>query len=235
MIALYIWIFSLLPLVCGNTEKVIFLGPPPVDVLSTYPGLDHLELGRLSPENVTIRTHLKAEFPDHGSGSGRGKPAWFVLHNLMEGQRYEVRLCWAATQPTSFRLEAYELDTVFKAPNLKTDLSEYASTLQSNIGNHVAISPQALKDHREDSVMLLRILAAADFYTTNHTLMENVPPVYVDIILDPFISNILPKSLLPTIAYITVVVVVSWFAGKRISSWIRQIAAQPAKYEKKYQ
>ncbi|KAI1825350.1 hypothetical protein F4861DRAFT_538035 [Xylaria intraflava] len=229
MIALFIWACLMLPYVRGNTEKVIFLGPSPANIESTYPTLDYSRLDHLSPTNFTIRTHLKAEFPQNGSR--RGKSSWFVLHNLNEGQRYEVRVCWPATQPTAFRLEAYELDAVFSTPDLTSDLAEYASTLQSNTKDH-AISSQALETYRKHPVMLLRVLAAADFYTTNHTLMENVPPVHVDIIMDPFISNILPRSLIPTVAYIIVVAIVSWFMGNWISSWVCQIAAQPTKQKK---
>ncbi len=101
MLALCIWISLILPYVWGNTEKTIFLGPSPVDLKSkTYPTLDYLRLARLNPDKFTVRTHLKAEFP--GSGLRRGTPSWFVLHNLTEGQRYEVRVCWAATVCQNF-------------------------------------------------------------------------------------------------------------------------------------
>jgi hypothetical protein len=94
MIASYIWISLLLPCVWGNTEKTIFLGPSPIDIQSTYPQLNILHLAPLNPDNFTIRTHLKAGFPNE---FGDGEPSWFVLHNLTAGQRYEVRVCWAAT------------------------------------------------------------------------------------------------------------------------------------------
>lgn len=48
--------------------------------------------------------------------------------------------------------------------------------------------------------------------------MENVPPVHVDIILDPFIFNVFPRSLLPTAAYILTLAVVSWVISRFI--WI---------------
>ncbi|KAI3340351.1 hypothetical protein F4824DRAFT_418553 [Ustulina deusta] len=228
MLALCIWISLILPYVWGNTEKTIFLGPSPVDLKSkTYPTLDYLRLARLNPDKFTVRTHLKAEFP--GSGLRRGTPSWFVLHNLTEGQRYEVRVCWAATQPTTFRLETYELETVFRAPELTSELSEYAAIPRSNMNSHVAISLQTLEPVIKESILLLRVNAAADFYTTNHTLMENVPPIIVDIILDPFILNVLPRSLLSTAIYTAAVAIVSWFMGKSISSWVRQIAAEPTK------
>ncbi|KAI1428765.1 hypothetical protein F5Y12DRAFT_630850 [Xylaria sp. FL1777] len=232
MLALHIWLSLILPYVWANTEKTIFLGPSPVDLESeAYPSLDYLRLVSLNPNKFTVRTHLKAEFP--GSALRHGAPSWFLLHNLTEGQRYEVRVCWAATQPTAFRLEAYELETVFSAPELASELSKYASTPLSNMNTRVAISSQTLEPGIKESILLLRITAAADFYTTNHTLMNNVPPIMVDIILDPFILNILPRSLLSTVMFTIVVAIVSWFVGKWISSWIRQIAAGPTK--QKYQ
>ncbi|KAI0542066.1 hypothetical protein GGR58DRAFT_335124 [Xylaria digitata] len=232
MIALYIWVSLLLPLVWGNTEKTIFLGPSPVDFESTYPTLDYSGLVPLSPESFTVRTALKAEF--HNNHLSHGTPSWFVLHNLTEGQRYEVRVCWAATQPTAFKLEVYDPETLFRAPDLTSELSEYASTLQMNTNDHAAaVLLPKLESNTKDSVLLLRILSTADFYTADHTLMKNVPPVLVDIILDPFILNILPRSLLSTVTYIIVVAIVSWFVGEWISSWVCQVAGEPTK--QKYQ
>lgn len=63
------------------------------------------------------------------------------------------------------------------------------------------------------SVLFLRISAAADYYTLDKNLMEKVPPVLVDIILDPYLLNIFPKSLLPTAGYILVVAAASWFVS----------------------
>ncbi|KAI1132197.1 hypothetical protein F5Y10DRAFT_7064 [Nemania abortiva] len=231
MIASYIWILFILPYVLGNTEKTMFLGPSPIDLKSSYPALDYSRLVPLTPDEFAVRTHLQAEFPN--GESRHGKPSWLILHNLNEGQRYEVRICWAATQPTVFKLEAYELETVFSTPELTSELSAYASKLQANIEHNVAASLQPPGLGTEGSVLLLRIDAAADFYTTNRTLMKNVPPVFVDIILDPFILNVLPRSLLYTVSYIIVVTIVSWFAGKWISSWVCLITAEPTK--RKYQ
>lgn len=221
----------MLPYVWGNTEKTIFLGPSPIDLGSTYHALDYLRLSPLNPQKFALRTHLKAEFPSDESRDD--KSSWFVLHKLTEGQRYEVRVCWAATQPTMFRLEAYELETVSSAPELASELSAYASTLPTNADNHITTYSQTTEPGMKDSVLLLRIVATAHFYTTNQTLMKNVPPVFVDIILDPFIFNVFPRSLLYTVTYIIMVTIVSWFAGKWISSWVCLMATEPTK--QKYQ
>ncbi|KAK8094845.1 hypothetical protein PG997_001530 [Apiospora hydei] len=218
------------PLVTANTEKAIFLAPDNINIPSTHPNLDDLQVDTLTPDNWAIRTYLEAQFPT--DSAKYGKPTWLVLDQLTEGQRYEVRVCWAATQPTAFVLNTYELQTVFESAELITELSDYSLTRQNsdrvvhkrhNDGSSSAGRPR----EREASVLFLQILAAADYYTTNKTLMNEVPPVYVDVILDPYVFNLLPRSLLPTIGYIVVVAILSWFMARRISSWIQSIAAEP--------
>ncbi|KAI1117473.1 hypothetical protein F5Y14DRAFT_349874 [Nemania sp. NC0429] len=231
MKALCIWILFIFPYVWGNTEKTVFLGPPPVDLDSAYPTLRHSRLASLNPEEFTIRTHLRSKFPSNGLM--QGEPSWLLLHRLTQGQRYEVRVCWAATEPTMFGLEVHELDTVFRSPELASELSSFASTLHANMDNTVAMSSRASELGMEESILLLRITAAADFYAQNQTLMINVPSTFVDIILDPFILNILPQSLLFTVTYIIMVTIVSCLVGGWISSWICHIAAESTKH--KYQ
>ena len=79
----------------ANTEKAIFLGPPTVKLPSAHPSLQDLQVRTLTPDNGQIRTHLEARFPSVAYPHGR--PIWFMLDDLAEGQRYEVRVCWAAT------------------------------------------------------------------------------------------------------------------------------------------
>lgn len=68
----------------------------------------------------------------------------------------------------------------------------------------------------------------------NKTLMKDVPPVHVDIILDPFVFGLLPRSLLPTVGYVIVVAIASWFIARYISVRIRNLAAETTP-EKKIQ
>ncbi len=83
--------------VLGNVEKVIFLGPEPVDIHNPQqqPNIDSLRLEVLSPLNTQLRRQLSASFPN--SLSPKGTEAWFLLDRLRPQQRYEVRICWAAT------------------------------------------------------------------------------------------------------------------------------------------
>ena len=62
-------------------------------------------------------------------------------------------------------------------------------------------------------MLLLQIHAAADYFTLNKTLMSVVPPVRVDVILDRYLMNVFPQSLLPTAMYITVLAVIGWFVS----------------------
>jgi hypothetical protein len=54
--------------------------------------------------------------------------------------------------------------------------------------------------------------------------MTDVPPVLVDIILDPYLWNVFPKSLLPTAGYLAVVAVVAWFVSDAIGKYLRAVA-----------
>lgn len=83
------------------------------------------------------------------------------------------------------------------------------------------------------SVLFLRIHAAADYFSLDKALMTSVPPVRVDVILDPFLFNVLPRSLLPIVGYIIVVAVASWFLAGWVSRTIREVALQPEQDKKK--
>ncbi|OTB04250.1 hypothetical protein M426DRAFT_321093 [Hypoxylon sp. CI-4A] len=230
-------VILLIAAVLANTEKAIFLGPPTVNIPAAHPTLEDLRVDTLTPTNGSLRTYLEAQFPN--AAIPHGKATWLILDELTEGQRYEVRVCWAATQPTEFKITAYELQTVFETPELISELSDYSWSRQY-LGNHHGSQSSSYKNdptpisEREASILFLQILTAADYYTMNKTLMEHVAPVYVDIILDPFILNVLPRSLLPTVGYIIIVAIASWFVARNISTQVRSIASE-ATNEKKVQ
>ena len=83
------------------------------------------------------------------------------------------------------------------------------------------------------SILFLRILTAADYYTMNQTLMDQVRPVFVDIILDPYVFNVFPRSLIPTASYIVILAVGSWFLSKHVSKWVSDVAKGDVDSEKK--
>lgn len=74
------------------------------------------------------------------------------------------------------------------------------------------------------SVLLIQVHAAADYYTTNKMLMKHVPPVLVDIILDPYLFNLFPKSLVPTAGFLLTVSIISWYLAKYIAKWLQMVA-----------
>ncbi|KAH8820492.1 hypothetical protein F5884DRAFT_744846 [Xylogone sp. PMI_703] len=225
----------------ANTEKAIFLGPQSLDVPLSHPMLDDLHLNALSPLHWAIRTYIDAQFPT--AALKRGQASWFLLRDLEEGRRYEVRICWAATQPTNFWLYTYDIPAVFENPDLISSLAEYSESRQP-IGDlaedETPKLPTPIKWHRPEqdfdtqSTLFLQIFAAADYYTTNTTLMDNVPPVFVDIILDPYLFNIFPRSLLSTGAYIGLLAIGGWILSGYISRWLRKIAHNDAKQTKKH-
>ena len=73
-----------------------------------------------------------------------------------------------------------------------------------------------------ESALFLRILAAADYYSLDATLMERVPPVAVDIILDPFLGNVFPRSLVPTAIWILVVAAIAVLVGWFVAAYFQQ-------------
>lgn len=83
----------------ANVEKTIFIAPSALTIPLDHPTFENLQLQTLSPENSTIRTQLRSEFPS--DTYPRGPASWFLLSDLTEGQRYEVRICWPATVTNS--------------------------------------------------------------------------------------------------------------------------------------
>lgn len=79
----------------ANVEKIIFKGPAPLSIHSEGPSLQNLQLLTINPTNATLRTPIQPMWASEELPAGT--TSWFIMHNLTEGQRYELRLCWAAT------------------------------------------------------------------------------------------------------------------------------------------
>ncbi|KIW80382.1 hypothetical protein Z517_06997 [Fonsecaea pedrosoi CBS 271.37] len=207
----------------ANVEKVIFLAPA-ADNLPQDASIDNLFLTRLSEQYPSVRTHINASFPS--TDFPKGIESWFLLEGLRPGRRYEIRICWLATQPTSFWLYTHSLDHAFATPNLLASLSDYAYARHAQLGSEDSRSLLQRKAEASTSdvgstFLFLQVLAAADYFSLNQTLMEVVPPVAVDIILDPYVLNVLPQSLAPTGLYLLVIAVGAWF----LSTWIPKLLA----------
>ncbi|KAJ5214047.1 hypothetical protein N7449_001216 [Penicillium cf. viridicatum] len=210
----------------ANVEKTIFLAPAPATVPSDEPDLDDLGLERLSPQRPVVRTHLNASFPT--TAAPDGTDSWFFLENLNPGQRYEVR------QPTTFTLITYPLSKTIEDTNLLSSLSMYTSTRLATLdpklqGNVIPrANSRSSKDPLDpaptsDSVLFLHVHAAADYFSTNQALMQNVPPVAVDLILDPFLFNVFPRSLVPTAGWIVLVAILAVVSGRWVVSEVGRV------------
>jgi hypothetical protein len=94
-------IAALLCIVCkagtvvANVEKTIFLGPSAVTLPDVRPSLEDLQLHALSSQAPILPTQLSVIFPS--TSLPHGLESWYLLSDLEEGARYEVRICWPAT------------------------------------------------------------------------------------------------------------------------------------------
>ena len=83
-------------------------------------------------------------------------------------------------QPTDFWLDAFPLELVFDTPDFISSLAAYSEHRQSLEPPDTAyLSEGASSDSQ--SLLLLRIQAAASYYSTNRTLMEHPEAVDADI------------------------------------------------------
>ena len=99
--------FSLIPLilsslflcfspVLANVEKVIFVVPSSSIDLTQLSAVDFPNLRTISPlQESNVRTLLESAFPTIENPLGH--ETWFHLEGLTQHQRYELRVCWAAT------------------------------------------------------------------------------------------------------------------------------------------
>ncbi|KAL6919428.1 hypothetical protein ACHAPO_003858 [Fusarium lateritium] len=210
--------------VLANVEKAIFTAPALLPIPQQKPSLADLRLPVLTPEASEIRTNLSRVFPSKAKDYASGAATWVLLDNLNPGQRYEFRVCWAAIQPTNFILDVFGLDTVWETPELIQSLAGYAFSRQDEGGELHEELPQPGEKERKVSLLLLQIKTSADYFTDDEALMKDPPAVLVDLILDPYLFNVVPRSLIPTAGYIVVLAVVSWFVATSVASRLQAIA-----------
>lgn len=220
----------------ANTEKAIFTAPEPITLSNIPSALKDQNIPVLGPSTRwSIRTNLTRVFPlsqEETEQEEQGYPSWLLLDNLTPGQRYELRVCWSALQPTAFTLDTYTLSTIFSTPSLLQSLTQHAttSTQQQIVDEETETLQQksssySLTAANGSSVLLLRVLAAADYFSHHSSLMKDPPPVLVDLILDPYLYNVLPQSLVPTVGYVVVISIVSWFVARWVSNALVSVAS----------
>lgn len=110
------------------------------------------------------------------------------------------------------------MSEVFETPELLSELAAYSAQRQETACREL----DALTTSQ--SLLFLRVRAAADFYSTSRTLMQHPPPVGADVILDPYLANVVPRSLLPTGALICLVAGCAWVLSGMIWQRLRTAA-----------
>ncbi|KAF2397233.1 hypothetical protein EJ06DRAFT_454058, partial [Trichodelitschia bisporula] len=206
--------------VAANTEKTIFLAPQIYPNPVSPRDIDDLCLPAISPQASTLHTALSVAFPT--SSQPRGASSWYLLDALRSGQRYELRVCWVATQPTEFYLRTFTLDDILDTPELLSTVVAYS---ESRLSPSCPENPITRTKNKDGAVLFLQVQSSADFFTNNRTLMNNTPLVGVDLILDPYLLNIFPSSLLPTAGFITVVGIGSWVLASVVWTRLSSIGA----------
>jgi hypothetical protein len=115
---------------------------------------------------------------------------------------------------------------VFDTPELIQSLAAYAEE-----PTRKRPEPSRSLARSKESVLFLRVRAAADFFTTNKELMSNPPSVDVDLILDPYVFNVFPGSLGSTAAYIIALACVAWVISGAIWKFLQSGTASKAHKE----
>lgn len=126
-------------------------------------------------------------------------------------------------------MDVYELDTVWDTPELMQSLADYAYSRQSSTDSQ----EDREEGERSASILLLQIKASTDYFTDDAALMRDPPPVLVDLILDPYLYNLIPRSLVPTIGFLVLVGLVGWFVARSVASKLQSIAVAGESREKK--
>lgn len=117
----------------------------------------------------------------------------------------------------------HTLQETFDTPELIQSLSAFTEAASESRSSQ---PPSDSPSEGQESLLFLHVQAAADFFTTNKTLMSQPPAVDVDLILDPYLGNIFPKSLVPTAVYIATLALGAWYLSGII--W-RRLATSPLK------
>ena len=115
-------------------------------------------------------------------------------------------------------MQTYTISDILAEPGLLWTPVHSAAQLPDNQDELLAPVTAA-----QESALFLRIQAAADFYTLNATLLNNPPAVEVDLFLDPYVFNVIPRSLLPIGIYLSFVVIASLFLSRAVARWLHNI------------
>ncbi|KAF4493881.1 hypothetical protein FAGAP_9984 [Fusarium agapanthi] len=226
-------LLCLISIAIANVEKTIFTAPASLPIPQQKPSLGDLRLPTLTPDAPNIRTHISRVFPSEPKDHASGVATWVLLDKLNQGQREGKLIRLRRQQPTVFDLAVYELDTVWQTPELIQSLANYSFSRQDQEAMLAKESTQTEGREREASVLLLQIKSSADYFTKDAALMKDPSPVHVDLILDPYLYGIVPRSLVPAACYLVLVGAVAWFVSRSIASKLQTIAVTADGADKK--
>lgn len=130
-------------------------------------------------------------------------------------------------QPTSFTLSTYTMEEITSDKAALAAISRFSNARLASLPepqrklaqSHQSTQTSKRSQQSQDenmSVLFLRVDTVADYFTLSEPLMQTVPPVPVDLILDPFLGNVFPRSLVSTACWGLVVAAVA--VG--ISRWV---------------
>ncbi|KAF8468289.1 hypothetical protein BDZ91DRAFT_722380 [Kalaharituber pfeilii] len=205
---LAVFVTNLFSCALANVEKLIFI-PTSTDFTPLSDG-PHVKLDlRLSPASPRLWTSLNTSFPEFANTRIGGFETWVALEGLNPGQRYELRICWAAISSSDFTLRLH-------APaDAALSLSKPAVSL-----SRALMSTKGLTGY-------VQILSRADYYTLDESRSQHPDSVHVELVLDSYIFNILPKSLLQIGVVVAGVALWAWWISLKIYLWISSIMAPP--------
>lgn len=210
ILAFNLWMF----LTTANVEKTIFVtreSTKPVASLEHF--MTHIEY--LSPAQPVLKRTIDVSFPRQESSGTRAQ--WLLLDGLEAKRRYEVRICWSATQPTSFALKTLEPIEIRNSTAFLSSLEDYSNSFDFH---RVSKLSDLSSPH-----LFLQISAWADYYSSSTKLMLEPAPVDVEIILDPFAFNLLPRTLISPSIYIVGVCLLAWLISGALWRLILQHVA----------
>lgn len=87
------------------------------------------------------------------------------------------------------------MSEVFDTPELISALALHSESRQNSEGLEQLDPERKTSASEEKSLLFLQVYAAADFYTNNQTLMNDPPPVYVDLSKPVVYLNSTPAHL----------------------------------------
>ena len=111
------------------------------------------------------------------------------MSRLFEVSRGRIQWLKSCKQPTQFALEYHSLKEVFDTPALIQELALFSETRQARVVPRATEQSEVLTEQSDTASLFLRILAAADFYTLDKSLMKEPPLVEVDISQSSSLSN----------------------------------------------